>query len=377
MAIDFTKPATTDNYSTGVMPNIQANQTGLAQWLDSTNTTITGTPPTYAKRYNRTSGAIEEYNGASWAPIAVQGLLYSGGNWGLGGSPGAFKLDITGTLRVSGAITATGGVAGALTGNASTATALQTARTINGVSFDGSANITVAAAAGTLTGSALASSVTASSLTSVGTLSALNIDTGGLSATAAVSNVNYTFLSTATGSQGSINLQPGNSGFGAPIIDVQNSVTGATGRALLYVRSNTVYISGVGVAHDFVFKVNGGSDLFRVTAAGLVQDGAGKELGYKGLPAASVTSGAFAASDRGKCVYATAGVTVPNATMAAEDVVTILNTTSSPITITATISTLRQAGTANTGNRTLAGYGIATVVFSSSALAFITGSGLS
>lgn len=59
---------------------------------------------------------------------------------------------------------------GALTGNASTATALQTARNINGVAFDGTANITVAAAAGTLTGTTLAANVVTSSLTSVGTL---------------------------------------------------------------------------------------------------------------------------------------------------------------------------------------------------------------
>ena len=64
---------------------------------------------------------------------------------------------------------------GALTGNASTATTLQTARTINGTSFDGSANITVTAAAGTLTGSTLAAGVTASSLTSVGTLTNLTV----------------------------------------------------------------------------------------------------------------------------------------------------------------------------------------------------------
>jgi len=56
------------------------------------------------------------------------------------------------------------------TGNAATATALATGRTINGVSFDGTGNITVPAAAGTLTGSTLASGVTASSLTSVGTI---------------------------------------------------------------------------------------------------------------------------------------------------------------------------------------------------------------
>lgn len=61
---------------------------------------------------------------------------------------------------------------GAFTGNALTATTLETPRTINGVSFDGSANITVAAAAGTLTGTTLASNVVSSSLTSVGTIAA-------------------------------------------------------------------------------------------------------------------------------------------------------------------------------------------------------------
>jgi hypothetical protein len=53
---------------------------------------------------------------------------------------------------------------------ASTATTLATARNINGVSFNGSADITVPAAAGTLTGGTLASGVTGSSLTSVGTI---------------------------------------------------------------------------------------------------------------------------------------------------------------------------------------------------------------
>jgi len=56
------------------------------------------------------------------------------------------------------------------TGSAAT---LTTSRNINGVAFNGSADITVTAAAGTLSGSTLNSSVTASSLTSVGTLTSL------------------------------------------------------------------------------------------------------------------------------------------------------------------------------------------------------------
>jgi hypothetical protein len=64
-----------------------------------------------------------------------------------------------------------------ITGNAGTATKLATARNINSVAFDGSADITVTAAAGTLTGTTLNSSVVTSSLTSVGTLTGLAVTT--------------------------------------------------------------------------------------------------------------------------------------------------------------------------------------------------------
>lgn len=72
MTMNFASPATTDNYATAFVPNIQANQTALAQMLDSTNVIITGTPPTYAKRYNRTTTYLEEYSGSTWATLAVR-----------------------------------------------------------------------------------------------------------------------------------------------------------------------------------------------------------------------------------------------------------------------------------------------------------------
>ena len=58
------------------------------------------------------------------------------------------------------------------TGSAAT---LTTARNINGVSFNGSADITITSAAGTLTGTELNSTVVTSSLTSVGTLNGLTV----------------------------------------------------------------------------------------------------------------------------------------------------------------------------------------------------------
>lgn len=61
-----------------------------------------------------------------------------------------------------------------LSGNAFTATRLKTPRTINGVEFDGSADITVTAAADTLTGTQLAANIV-----QLGTLNQLNVaDTG-------------------------------------------------------------------------------------------------------------------------------------------------------------------------------------------------------
>ncbi len=63
----------------------------------------------------------------------------------------------------------------ATVGNAASATKLANPRNINGIAFDGTADITVPAAAETLTGSTLNSTITGSSLTSVGTLANLTV----------------------------------------------------------------------------------------------------------------------------------------------------------------------------------------------------------
>jgi hypothetical protein len=123
----------------------------------------------------------------------------------VGNSSSKFKRISKGSE--SSILTITGGViawATAFIGNALTATTLQTPRTINGVSFDGSANIVVTAAAGTLTGATLASNVLASSLTSVGTLGALTVTAtiaGNISGNAATvtTNANLTGNVTSVG----------------------------------------------------------------------------------------------------------------------------------------------------------------------------------
>ncbi len=78
MALDFTKPATTDNYSSAFVPNILANQIAQAQWLDSVQAGTITSPPTYAKRFNRTSTVFEEWGGSSWAELTVAYAKKSG-----------------------------------------------------------------------------------------------------------------------------------------------------------------------------------------------------------------------------------------------------------------------------------------------------------
>ena len=86
----------------------------------------------------------------------------------------------SGTSRFN-VVEATSFIGATLSGNASTASQLATARRINGVPFNGTADIIVPADAGTLTGTTLNSTVTQSSLTTVGTLTSLSVSNLGAS----------------------------------------------------------------------------------------------------------------------------------------------------------------------------------------------------
>jgi hypothetical protein len=105
--------------------------------------------------FDAATGSLAAKTDAGLTYAATTGILTATG------FSGPLTGDVTGNVT---------GSSGSTTGNAATATALATARAINGVDFDGTAAITVTAAAGTLTGTTLAATVVTSSLTSVGTL---------------------------------------------------------------------------------------------------------------------------------------------------------------------------------------------------------------
>lgn len=78
--------------------------------------------------------------------------------------------------------------------------------------------------------------------------------------------------------------------------------------------------------------------------------------------------------DRGGVYFATGTTTVPASVFTARDVVTVYNNSAAGITLAqGTSFTLRQAGTANTGNRTISQYGFATIMFVSATEAVVSG----
>ena len=102
-------------------------------------------------------------------------------------------------------------------------------------------------------------------------------------------------------------------------------------------------------------------------------------LGFLNIPAVGTKTGSYtlATGDVGKYVQVGSGgsITIPDATFAEGDVISIFNNTSGAITITCSITTAYIAGTdSDKATMSLATRGVATVVFISSTVCVVTGS---
>lgn len=117
---------------------------------------------------------------------------------------------------------------------------------------------------------------------------------------------------------------------------------------------------------------------FQFIGAVLTLNTSPSEFGFKGLPVASDETPVL--TDTGKMILATGNVTIPANGSVAYPVGTVLaiyNTTAGDITIDVTTDTLRLAGTASTGTRTLAQKGLATLTKVLSTTWVAAGAGLS
>lgn len=119
-----------------------------------------------------------------------------------------------------------------------------------------------------------------------------------------------------------------------------------------------------------------GTSRLTITAAGVASYGS-YEIGYRGVPYVASTGGTAAVTVRGSVYATTGGITIPASIFAAGDAFSIYNDSASAVTITQGSSlTLRQAGTTNTGNRTLSARGLCTIWFVSATEAVLSGAGV-
>ena len=162
-----------------------------------------------------------------------------------------------GDSQITGSLNASSGFVGALTGNASTATTLATSRTINGTSFNGSENVTVTAAANTLTGGTLASNISGSSLTSVGTLNSLAV-AGNVTVTGTLTANTYIVSSSLTNM--TVAFASGSTAFGNSSDDTHNftgslsvlgSINAGTGGITGSFKGNGAGLTGVTATAEF------------------------------------------------------------------------------------------------------------------------------
>ena len=146
------------------------------------------------------------------------------------------------------------------------------------------------------------------------------------------------------------------------------------------------YTSGIDNSDSDTFKIQGGSSLsasagLSITTGNVVRYD-NKEVGWRGMNSNTQNAGyVFVAGDAGRAVgAATAGTfTINNSVFVADDVFTFINTTGSNCTISAGAGvTLRLMGASGTtGARTVADYGVATIIAQTAAVFLVGGPGVS
>lgn len=278
--------------------------------------------------------------------------------------------DVTGNVTANSGISvfntvqATQFVGAQLSGNASTATRLATARTINGVNFDGTNNIIVTAAATTLTGTTLNSGITLSSLNQVGTLNSLNVADIGVTVGSSSQLRLFVDSSTPTirSATGRLNFDMGTSGPDVNFVDSATSLGLGGPNAPAIIGDNTTNLGITGYKFNSVYANNfiGNADTatLATTATNLPGGGAGS-IPYQ---TAAGTTAMLGLGTAGYVLKAQAGTIVWDALFTEQltkgNYVNIVNTATSAAvasyngTVAVTISV--DATTTNTASKVVA-----------------------
>jgi hypothetical protein len=143
--------------------------------------------------------------------------------------------------------------------------------------------------------------------------------------------------------------------------DITGNVSGNAGTV-----TNGVYLTAVQTLTN--------KTITGLASASTVKDSLGTDytIGYRSIPQSLNTTAA--ASDIGKHLYVSATTTIPSGVFVAGNEFLVVNSSASTITLTQGAgTTLRLGGTATTGSRTIAAYGVANVLCVGTEEFYVTG----
>ena len=350
---DWTKPTLTSTYA-NYLTETTARDTDCA--IQFSSGTITS-PPTGAVKWDTALNRWQKWSGTAWAELATTYAL-------TGVTCTSFSNTGNTILGDSSADTVT---VNAATWTFANATAIGGNLTFSGgINFNG--NVTFGDAVGdtvTFVGTTIALP-TGTTTFSVGTANfSVGLQLAGSSVITAASTNTLTNKTIDTA--------------GPNVIKINGNTLSATaGTATVTLPSVSTTVVGTNMTQTLTNKT--------ITAAATASsvkddDGTAYVLGYRELPQnAQAAAYQLILSDRGKHIsITTGGVTIPANTTVAFPIGTtigIFNNSASAQSIAITTDTLRQAGTTNTGARTLAGWGLATILKVGTTDWVISGSGV-
>ena len=309
------------------------------------------------------------------------------------------KLDktggtITGNLEI--------GTAGSLTWEGSTADANETTLTVVNPTADRTitlpdvtGTVITSGDTGTVTNTMLAGSIAYSKLSLTGTIVNADVSAGAaiaysklnLAGTITNADVNasaaiaYSKLS-LTGNivnadiNASAAIAYSKLALSGSIVNADINASAAIADSKLATISTAGKVSGAAITSGTIGGSTAINTTGTITTTGVITDGTGN---IRRIPQNAQTAAyVLAAADVGKHIsITTGGVTVPASIFQVGDNVTIFNNSTSNQTITQGSGvTLRAGGSTATGNRTLANYGVATVLCVAADVFVITGTGL-
>ena len=279
---------------------------------------------------------------------SVTSVALSGGTTGLtvSGSP----ITTSGTITLGGTLDVDNGGTGQTSyTNGQLLIGNSTGNTLTKATLTAGSGISITNGAGSITIAATGGSGTVTSVALSGGTTGLTVSGSPITTSGTITLAGT--LAVANGGTGATSASSARTNLGLGTIATQDA--------------NSVSISGG--------TISGGT----ITAAVSLSDTgtiAASSPGFRGMPQSTNTT--LALADAGKHIYTASNVTIPANGSTAFPVgttIVIANSGSSTLTISITTDTLRQAGTSNTGTRTLAAYGLATLVKVTSTVWYISG----